>query len=182
MSSLVSKRLYACGVAKEQHTAKEQQTTFVPVSGAAGAPGVTVGELTWTAHHLAVATAEMDAAVARRMGLSAGDFLALKHLAVSEKPMGPVELGRMLGITSGAATGLVDRLEQAGHVRRQPHPSDRRRQTVSATPLARERLGHELGPLAEEIDRVADALTPEQRRLVTETLDHLAALYRRHAR
>jgi DNA-binding MarR family transcriptional regulator len=133
-------------------------------------------------HHLAIATAEMDAAIARRMGLSAGDFLALKHLAVSDEPLGPAELGRILGITSGAATGLVDRLEQAGHVRRDPHPSDRRRRTVSTTPLVRQRMIREIQPLAEDIDRATSDLTPEQRRVVTETLNHLAALHRRHAR
>ncbi|WP_146169053.1 MarR family winged helix-turn-helix transcriptional regulator [Actinoplanes italicus] len=142
----------------------------------------TPADLAWTMHHLAVAAAEMDAAVARRMGLSAGDYLALKHLAVSEEPLGPVELGRLLGLTSGAATGLVDRLEQGGHVQRRPHPSDRRRQTVTVTPQAMQRLVTELQPLAGDIDRAAAALTSDQRRLVAEILAQLAALHRRHAR
>jgi DNA-binding MarR family transcriptional regulator len=142
----------------------------------------TPADLAWTMHHLAVAAAEMDTAVARRMGLPAGDYLALKHLAVSEQPLGPVELGRMLGITSGAATGLVDRLERAGHADRQPHPSDRRRQTVTVTLRTRQRLVRELQPLADDIERLAAALEPEQRRLVAETLDRLAALHRSHSR
>jgi DNA-binding MarR family transcriptional regulator len=142
----------------------------------------TSAELAWTMHHLAVAAAGMDTAVARRMGLPAGDYLALKHLAVSEQPLGPVELGRLLGITSGAATGLVDRLEQAGHARRQPHPSDRRRQTVSVTERTRQRLVRELQPLADDIEGLAAALNPRQRRLVTETLERLAALHREHSR
>jgi DNA-binding MarR family transcriptional regulator len=133
-------------------------------------------------HHLAVAVAALDAVVARRMGLSAGDYLALKHLAVSEQPLGPVELGRLLGVTSGAATGLVDRLEQAGHVLRRAHPSDRRRQTVTVTPLARQRLGDAVQPLADDIDREADSLTPDERRQVADVLGRLTALHRRHAR
>lgn len=85
--------------------------------------------LTWAVHHLAVAVAEFDASVARRLGLSAGDYLALKHLLAAAGPVefadppGPVELGRLLGLSSGAATGLVDRLERAGYARREPHPA-----------------------------------------------------------
>jgi DNA-binding MarR family transcriptional regulator len=142
----------------------------------------TTGELTWGLHHLAVATAELDVAIAGRMGLSAGDYLALKHLAVSDEPLGPADLGRLLGITSGAATGLVDRLERAGYARRHPHPSDRRRQIVSPTPPAEQRMLQALQPLAEDIDRVAANLTADQRRTVAGILVHLAELHRKHAR
>ncbi|MDQ0371513.1 MarR family winged helix-turn-helix transcriptional regulator [Catenuloplanes indicus] len=140
------------------------------------------GDLAWAVHHLAVAAAELDAAVARRMGLTAGDYLALKHLSISGEPMGPVELGRLLGVTSGAATGLVDRLEQRGFAKRRPHLTDRRRQTVAITPYARQRLVDELRPLADDIADAAAALTDRQRRTVTDTLGRLAGLHRRHAR
>ncbi|MEU4428362.1 MarR family transcriptional regulator [Actinoplanes sp. NPDC024001] len=139
-------------------------------------------ELAWAVHHLAAAAAEVDAAIARRMRLSSGDFLALKHLVVAEQPLGPVELGRLLGLTSGAATGLVDRLQRAGWARRDPHPDDRRRQTLTATEHARETLLRELGPLGEEIGQAAGELSPEQRRLVTDTIQQLARLHRGHAR
>jgi DNA-binding MarR family transcriptional regulator len=138
--------------------------------------------LSWAVHDLAVAAAEMDAAIARRMRLSAGDFLALKHLVVAGRGLGPVELGRLLGISSGAATGLVDRLQRAGYVRREVHPEDRRRQTLATTPLAREVLLRELQPVADDIDDAADGLTPDQRRLVTDAIMRLAGLHRRHAR
>lgn len=138
--------------------------------------------LAWAVHHLATAVAEMDAATARRMGLSAGDYLALKHLYVADGPLGPVHLGRLLGLTSGAATGLVDRLERAGWVRRTPHPRDRRRQTLAPTPQAYETLLNELRPLAEEIDHAAASLPADQLRLVTRTVLDLARAHRRHAR
>ncbi|MFF5081678.1 MarR family winged helix-turn-helix transcriptional regulator [Actinoplanes sp. NPDC000266] len=137
-------------------------------------------ELAWAVHHLATAAAEVDAATARRMGLSAGDFLALKHLLVAGEPIGPVELGRLLGLTSGAATGLVDRLERAGWVGRAPHPGDRRRQILTATSRATSVLLAELRPLADDIAGVAAGLPAEQRRLVTEVLHDLARLHRRH--
>ncbi|SNY55054.1 MarR family winged helix-turn-helix transcriptional regulator [Paractinoplanes atraurantiacus] len=136
-------------------------------------------ELAWAVHHLATAAAEVDAATARRMGLSAGDFLALKHLMVAEEPIGPVELGRLLGLTSGAATGLVDRLQRAGWVDRAPHPGDRRRQVLTATPRTTEAVLAELHPLAGDIARVSAALPAEHRRLVIDVLHDLARLHRR---
>jgi DNA-binding MarR family transcriptional regulator len=50
---------------------------------------------------------------------------------------GPVTAGRLaqeLRLTTGAITGLVDRLERAGFARRTDDPGDRRRVLVQATP------------------------------------------------
>ncbi|WP_051570909.1 MarR family winged helix-turn-helix transcriptional regulator [Cryptosporangium arvum] len=140
--------------------------------------------LTWAVHHLAVAVAEFDASVARRLGLSAGDYLALKHLLAAAGPVefadppGPVELGRLLGLSSGAATGLVDRLERAGYARREPHPRDRRRQIVRATARAEADVVRALEPVAAEIDRIGAGLTDEQRELTVSVLGALAAVHR----
>jgi DNA-binding MarR family transcriptional regulator len=124
----------------------------------------------------------MDAAIAHRMGLTGSDLLALKHLLVSDEAMGPVDLGRKLGITSGAATGLVARLEQAGYVRREPHPRDGRRQIVSATSRARSEMLERLQPLAEAINQAAARLGTQQRRVVIDMLGELAEVHRRYAR
>ncbi|MEV4347387.1 MarR family transcriptional regulator [Actinoplanes sp. NPDC049596] len=107
-------------------------------------------------HHLAAAVAELDAATARRMGVSAGDFLALKHLMVAGASLGPVELG----LTSGAATGLADRLERDGWIRRGPHPADRRRQVLTVTVKIQETVLYALRPLADDIGRATASLSP----------------------
>lgn len=44
------------------------------------------------------------------------------------------ELAVEVGLTSGAVTGVVDRLERAGFARRVPDPADRRRVKVEVTP------------------------------------------------
>ncbi|GAA3388451.1 MarR family transcriptional regulator [Cryptosporangium minutisporangium] len=139
-------------------------------------------ELDWAVHHFAAAAAELDAAMAHRMSLTAGDFLALKHLLVTDEPVGSVELGRRLGITSGAATGLVDRLEAAGYAQRRPHPRDRRRRIVTVTRRAEDDIVRELRPLAEEISHLATGLTADQRQVVSEVLAQLATLHRHYAR
>lgn len=42
----------------------------------------------------------------------------------------PGWLAEMTGLTTGAVTGMIDRLERAGYVRREPDPEDRRRVIV----------------------------------------------------
>jgi DNA-binding MarR family transcriptional regulator len=42
-------------------------------------------------------------------------------------------LGELTGLTTGAVTGMIDRLEEAGYVRRTNDPEDRRRTIVEST-------------------------------------------------
>lgn len=68
-------------------------------------------------------------AVAERLGMHPSDLEALGIL----NDEGPVPAGRLAavtGLTSGAITRMIDRLERAGYVRREPDPRDRRRVIV----------------------------------------------------
>jgi DNA-binding MarR family transcriptional regulator len=66
-------------------------------------------------------------AVADRVGLHVTDLRCL-NLLTQSGPLTAGELGQQLGLgTTGAVTRMVDRLERAGYVRRQPDPRDRRR-------------------------------------------------------
>ena len=70
------------------------------------------------------------------------------------RPLTPGELGQCLGISSGATTAVLDRLERAGHVRRVRDDRDRRRLTLhraeSATAL--------LHTFSEPLDAAMDAI------------------------
>lgn len=71
--------------------------------------------------------------VAVRFGLSESDIEALEVLIDS----GAATAGRLsdlMGLTTGAVTRVIDRLEQAGYVRRVPDPTDRRRVIVELVP------------------------------------------------
>src|SRR5687768_13674903 len=91
-------------------------------------------------------THDVEAALARRLGLGTSDVVALQHLA--EQPdLGPVDLGNLLRMRSASATALVDRLQSAGHLRRTPHPTDGRRVVLALTDSARSEVAAALGPL-----------------------------------
>ena len=86
------------------------------------------------------ATAEMSTGraaftqvVAERFGLAATDVECLGLLA-AEGAMAVGRLGELTALTTGATTRMVDRLEQAGYVRRVPDPADRRRVIVEPVP------------------------------------------------
>jgi DNA-binding MarR family transcriptional regulator len=71
--------------------------------------------------------------VAIRFGLSESDIETLEALI----DMGASTAGRLselTGLTSGAITRVIDRLEQSGYVRRVPDPTDRRRVIVEVVP------------------------------------------------
>ncbi len=87
-------------------------------------------ELGW---ELSTAVVLFHEAIAQRLGLSAVEHKALS-LITRTGPLTAGALARHTGLTSGAVTGLVDRLEGAGYVRRTPDPADRRRILVAAIP------------------------------------------------
>lgn len=71
-------------------------------------------------------------AVAERLGINATDLKCL-DLALRSRPRGPLtagDLARLTGLTTGAVTGVLDRLEKAGFVRRERDPADRRRVVI----------------------------------------------------
>ena len=80
---------------------------------------------------LAAARMAYGERVAQRLGLAPADVDVLRRLA-TEGSMTVGRIGEVTGLTTGATTRLVDRLEQSGFVRRVADPADRRRVVVEA--------------------------------------------------
>lgn len=116
------------------------------------------------------------AAVARRADLSTNELHALRHLSMGQ--MGPVDLARVLGVTSAASSGVVDRLVAHGHARRRPHPDDGRRTQVCLTDSGRaEAVGH-LAPMFAALAELDGSLTAREREVVDRYLDGAIAAVR----
>jgi DNA-binding MarR family transcriptional regulator len=92
---------------------------------------------------LSTATIMFHQAVADRLGMNVTDHKTADILS-REGPLSAGELARRTGLTTGAITGVVDRLEKAGLVRRAKDPADRRR--VIIEPLLK-RLERQVAPL-----------------------------------
>ena len=118
--------------------------------------------------------------VAVRFGLSESDIETLEALI----DMGATTAGRLselTGLTSGAVTRVIDRLEQSGYVRRVPDAADRRRVIVEAIPekiAAVQAILNRVGTAsADEIGRYTDA----QLSLITEFLGRMEQITRDEA-
>ena len=87
-------------------------------------------------------TVESDVFVdvfARAHGLGRNDLNAIMWISQGTRTGDPItsgELASRLGLGAPATTGLVDRLENAGHVRRERAPHDRRKVTIVMQPTA----------------------------------------------
>jgi DNA-binding MarR family transcriptional regulator len=67
--------------------------------------------------------------IARRVGVNSTDLECLDLILMSG-PSSAGEIARHTGLTSGAVTGLIDRLERLGLVERTADPADRRKVLV----------------------------------------------------
>ena len=80
---------------------------------------------------LATAVVSFQEAVARSVGMTAAERKCAGLLAERGR-MTPGELAHATGLTTGAITGIVDRLSKAGYAARVAHPTDRRSVIVEA--------------------------------------------------
>src|SRR5436309_755297 len=71
-------------------------------------------------------------AVAHQLGMAQADLQCMGLLA--DGPSAPGRLAAQLGLTTGAMTKVLDRLETAGYITRSHDPADRRRIIITAVP------------------------------------------------
>jgi DNA-binding MarR family transcriptional regulator len=118
----------------------------------------------------AVRTAAYDDAVAEGLGLNATDLRCLE-LVIAEAGMTPGRLAELADLTTGAVTGVVDRLEKAGYVLRRPDPADRRSVTIAPVEARARDVRDAIAPLRSEIDRALRRVSAGERGAVLEFLD-----------
>lgn len=75
----------------------------------------------------------LGAAAAERIGINVTDLNCLNILSIRGN-MTAGELARATGLTTASITGVLDRLEEAGYLRRERDPQDRRRVVVQLVP------------------------------------------------
>jgi DNA-binding MarR family transcriptional regulator len=111
--------------------------------------------------------------VAQRVGLGASDAQFM-HFLQLHGPLTPGRLSELSGLTTGTVTGVIDRLEDAGFVRRERDASDRRKVIVT---LNDEHLWREMAPLyagqAENLAKVAGSFDAEQLEVIEDFLERL---------
>jgi DNA-binding MarR family transcriptional regulator len=109
----------------------------------------------------------ISSAVAERAGLSSSDLECLDFIVTAAAgALTAGQLAAATGLTSGAITGVVDRLEKGGFVRREADPTDRRKVRLVAIESRLRQMDVYYGPLAQRTEALWGQMTEEQLHLV----------------
>ena len=111
-------------------------------------------------------------------GMGETDLLALRYLlraTSTGEQVGPKDLSRVLGITTASTTSLIDRLVASGHVRREPHPTDRRSLVIVLTVAPESEVRATLGHMHRRMMEVAESMSAEDARVVVTFLRKMGA-------
>jgi DNA-binding MarR family transcriptional regulator len=124
------------------------------------------------------AASEFDEDLAKQLKLSRTDMRCLDLVG----RLGPLTAGQLAvesGLTTGAVTFILDRLEKAGMVARRRDTEDRRRVWVEIVPAAQERLQGLQQPVAEEMRQVARRFKADELAIVRDFMRQAKEVFQR---
>ena len=139
-----------------------------------------VEELNQASQRVGNRTVIFTHAIAGHIGLSATEFECLDFI----QEQGPVPAGRLAeltGLTTGAVTGLIDRLEKAGFLHRTNDPGDRRRVLVEAVDneAASAKIRELYGPVAAAFERIVEKYNEAELEVIIQYLHETVAMVER---
>ncbi|MDQ0933924.1 MarR family winged helix-turn-helix transcriptional regulator [Streptomyces turgidiscabies] len=101
--------------------------------------------------------------MARRLNLNVTDLTCFAYvLEAGEDLLTAGDLAERAHVTTGAVTGILNRLERAGYITRRPDPNDRRRVRVAAEPSAVARAHALYGPYYARLAALIADYSPEE--------------------
>jgi DNA-binding MarR family transcriptional regulator len=123
------------------------------------------------------------AACADRLGLHSTDWgcVLLLDEALPE-PLMAGQLAELTGLTTGAVTGVLDRLESAGFVRRERDTGDRRRVIVRLVPEAMAGIRPMFEALVSDMRALHGNYSDDELRVFVDMLTRSSEILRSHAR
>ncbi|WP_216591847.1 MarR family winged helix-turn-helix transcriptional regulator [Streptomyces brasiliscabiei] len=106
---------------------------------------------------------------ARKLGLSVTDLVCFAYVLESgDAPVSAGDLAERAHVTTGAVTGVLNRLERGGFVTRRPDPADGRRVRVVAVPDAAERVVAVYGPFYTRLAELFGRYSADELALLTD--------------
>ena len=106
-------------------------------------------------------------AIAKRIGINSTDLESLDLILMSGSATAG-EIGRRTGLTSGAVTGLIDRLERLELVERTADPNDRRKVLVKVRPDKIAPLAVHFAPMEKAMRDLLAGYTREQLKVIAD--------------
>jgi DNA-binding MarR family transcriptional regulator len=122
---------------------------------------------------LATKSGVFQDAVAAHLGLGVTDLKCLDLLHRASMPLTPVNLAELTGLTSGAITGVADRLEAAGFVERVRSETDRRRWHLHLLPDRQKELTALFEPMTSDMTVLCHSFSEDDLKMIFEFLTKL---------
>jgi DNA-binding MarR family transcriptional regulator len=106
------------------------------------------------------------ARIAERMGLSGTDHKTFDLVGQADGPLTAGRVAELTGLSTGAVTGVIDRLEKVGLVRRVRDPGDRRKVLVEVVPGAADRYAPLFQSAVDELRELLARFSPAEREVI----------------
>lgn len=134
------------------------------------------GELMSACLDVSLAAVALTSAGAALKGMHTSDWFCLWHIsqASGTEPVSSGQLAELTGLTSGAITGVIDRLEGAGYVRRERDIKDRRKWHVRLVAEREAEIYALYAPLDSAFQEIDGRYDAESRAIILDYLKHVA--------
>jgi DNA-binding MarR family transcriptional regulator len=115
-------------------------------------------------------------AISEWAGLNVTDMECLRLLFLKQVAT-PSELARHTGLTSGAATAMLDRLERAGLIVRNPNPNDRRGTLITPAELAGEKAASWFESARNAQDELISSYSEQELEIIANAFEQFTRLW-----
>lgn len=109
-------------------------------------------------------------------GLNVTDMECLR-LLFQKGVTTPSELSRFTGLTSGATTAMLDRLEKAGLIERRPNPNDRRGTLIAPAPSSAEKAASWFESARIAQDELLSSYSESELEIIADVFERFAKLW-----
>jgi DNA-binding MarR family transcriptional regulator len=109
-------------------------------------------------------------------GLNATDMECLRILFL-KSTSSPSELARLTGLTSGAATAMLDRLEKAGLIERRPNPDDRRGTLIVPAESSAEKVASWFESARKAQDELISSYSEKELEIIADVFERFTKLW-----
>src|ERR1044071_9234960 len=109
-------------------------------------------------------------------GLNVTDMECLR-LVFLKGTATPSELARHTGLTSGAATAMLDRLEKAGLIKRRPNPDDRRGTLIVPAKSAAEKAAAWFESARNAQDELVSSYSESELEIISDVFERFTKLW-----
>ena len=116
-------------------------------------------------------------ATGNRLGLNVTDMQCLRLLFLKGIST-PSELARHTGLTSGAATAMLDRLEKAELIERQPNPDDRRGTLIVPGKSAAEKVASQFESARRAQEELVSSYSESELEIISDVFERFTKLWK----